>query len=65
MLPPQRVSKSRKRTRRAHHALKPPHYVRCAHCGNAKLPHAACGSCGFVRPGLALKLDPLEGETAE
>lgn len=54
MLPVQRISKSRKRKRRSHHALKPIQYVRCAQCGNAKLPHAACGNCGFVNPKLAV-----------
>ena len=49
MLPVQKHSKSRKRKRRSHQALKPIHYVRCAQCGNAKLPHCACENCGFVR----------------
>ena len=56
MQPVQRVSKSRKRKRRSHHALKPIQYVRCAQCGNAKLPHAACGNCGFVNPKLAVEV---------
>jgi len=33
MLPVQKHSKSRKRKRRAHQALKPIHYVRCPQCG--------------------------------
>ncbi len=61
MQPVQRISKSRKRKRRSHHALDPIHYVRCAQCGNAKLPHAACGNCGFVNPKLSL---PVEQEAA-
>ena len=56
MLPVQKHSKSRKRKRRTHHALKPIHYVRCPQCGNAKLPHAACDNCGFVNPKLSLQL---------
>lgn len=62
MLPVQKISKSRKRKRRSHHALKAPHYVHCAVCSNVKLPHAACGQCGYVRPKLALKMDTLDGE---
>jgi large subunit ribosomal protein L32 len=54
MLPVQRISKSRKRKRRSHHALKPIQYVRCAQCGASKLPHAACGACGFVNPQMAI-----------
>jgi large subunit ribosomal protein L32 len=49
MQPVMKISKSRKRKRRSHHALRPIHYVRCPQCGNAKLPHCACDNCGFVR----------------
>jgi len=57
MLPVQKHSKSRKRKRRTHHALKPIHYVRCPQCGNAKLPHVACDNCGYVNPKLALQIE--------
>lgn len=60
MQPVQKISKTRKRKRRSHHALKPIHYVRCAQCGNTKLPHVACDNCGYVNPQLAL---PQEQET--
>jgi large subunit ribosomal protein L32 len=59
MLPAQRTSKSRKRSRRSHHALEAAHYVRCRNCGSAKLPHVACGNCGFVNPKLSLNLEAL------
>ena len=62
MQPVGKTSKARKRKRRAHHALKPTHYVRCPQCGNAKLPHVACDTCGFVNPKLAL---PIEQETEQ
>jgi large subunit ribosomal protein L32 len=57
MLPVQKHSKARKRKRRAHLALRPIHYVRCAQCGSAKLPHAACDNCGYVNPKLALQVE--------
>ena len=41
MLPVQKHSKSRKRKRRTHHALKPIHYVRCPQCGNAGFAEAS------------------------
>ena len=60
MQPVQRISKSRKRKRRSHHALTPIHYVRCPQCGNAKLPHCACDNCGYVNPKLALQVQTDE-----
>jgi large subunit ribosomal protein L32 len=57
MQPVQRISKSRKRQRRSHHALKPIHYVRCPQCSSSKLPHCACDNCGYVNPKLALAVE--------
>jgi large subunit ribosomal protein L32 len=34
--------------------LTPVNYTDCPRCNQAKLPHAACENCGFVRPGLSL-----------
>jgi large subunit ribosomal protein L32 len=60
MQPQQKISKSRKRKRRAHHALSPIHYVKCPQCGTARLPHVACDNCGFVSPKLAVKVADTE-----
>ena len=69
MLPVQKHSKSRKRKRRSHQALKPIHYVRCPQCGNAKLPHAACDNCGADVPLRGLThvehTGVLEGDDAD
>ncbi|HNQ21974.1 MAG TPA: 50S ribosomal protein L32 [Phycisphaerae bacterium] len=54
MLPVGKVSKCRKRTRRAHHALRPVNLSPCPHCGKPKLPHAACRVCGYVSAKLML-----------
>lgn len=56
MLPKKKTSKTRTRTRRAHHARRPTAFVDCPRCNQAKLPHAACDNCGYVRPGLSLDL---------
>lgn len=56
MVPPFRCSPGRTRRRRAHQALKSTHTTLCPNCGAAKRSHTACSSCGFVRPGLQLKL---------
>ncbi|MHC4740043.1 MAG: 50S ribosomal protein L32 [Planctomycetota bacterium] len=56
MLPDKKTSKTRTRTRRSHHRLKAVNYSVCEKCDQAKLPHAACGNCGYVNPKITLKL---------
>jgi len=56
MLPCQRKSRSQSKMGRAHKGATAYQAVRCPNCGSAKRPHAACGSCGYVRPGLKLAL---------
>lgn len=56
MLPTQKLSRARTRCRRSHHAKTPVAYVDCTRCNSPKLPHTACENCGFVRPGLSLKI---------
>ncbi len=60
MLPTKKTSKSRTRTRRAHHALKGTNYSTCPKCGQAKLPHAACEKCGYLNPKITLKVAEQE-----
>ena len=57
MQPSQKSSRSRTRMRRAHKHLTPVNLAECPRCNQAKLPHAACDNCGYVRPGLSLKID--------
>lgn len=57
MLPKQKQSKGRTRRRRSHHARVVTNYAECPKCNNPKLPHAACGNCGYVRPGLSIQLE--------
>ena len=54
MVPVKKTSKCCKRKRRSHHALRRPNLVCCPKCSKMKLPHAACGNCGYVSPKLAL-----------
>ena len=56
MHPTHKISKTRKRKRRSHHALRAAHVVVCPNCASDKLPHRACGNCGYVRPGLTVQL---------
>ena len=60
MLPVKKTSKSRTRTRRAHHALRPVTLATCPQCGKPKLPHAACESCGYVSAKLVLPVAEKE-----
>ena len=61
MLPFKKTSKCCKRTRRSHHALTSASLAVCPKCGKTKLPHAACGNCGYVSGKLAL---PVGEETS-
>jgi large subunit ribosomal protein L32 len=47
--PKRRHSKARRDKRRAHDALATPTLSSCPNCGEAKLPHRACPSCGQYR----------------
>ena len=57
MLPSQKLSRSRTRARRSHHAVRPLNLVDCPRCNMRKLPHVACSNCGYVRPGLSLEIE--------
>jgi large subunit ribosomal protein L32 len=48
-LPKKKVSRGRRDRRRAHHALKSRNLVQCSNCGEPRLPHHVCMSCGFYQ----------------
>jgi large subunit ribosomal protein L32 len=45
--PKRRHSKARRDRRRAHDALAQPATSICSNCGEVKMPHRACGHCGY------------------
>lgn len=45
-VPRNRLSNSRKNTKRAHHASKPKNIFACPNCGHLKLSHVVCTGCG-------------------
>ncbi|MBX7146739.1 MAG: 50S ribosomal protein L32 [Alphaproteobacteria bacterium] len=45
-VPKKKTSKSRRNMRRAHHALSPIQSKECPQCGELRLPHHVCKSCG-------------------
>jgi len=57
MLPTQKLSRARTRCRRAHQAKTAVNVASCPNCNQPRLPHAACTNCGYVRPGLKLKME--------
>jgi len=48
-LPKRKISKGRRDRRRAHDALKANNLVQCSNCGEMRLPHTVCPSCGFYQ----------------
>ncbi len=48
-VPKRRTSVSKKNKRRSHHALTAPAFVACPQCGEPRLRHRACASCGTYR----------------
>lgn len=46
-VPKRKTSKSRRDSRRAHHALRAPVLSECPQCHKAKLPHRVCRECGY------------------
>jgi large subunit ribosomal protein L32 len=45
-VPKKKVSPSRRKMRRSHHALTASAYVECSNCGELKRPHHLCEACG-------------------
>ena len=54
-VPRNRLSNSRKNTKRSHHAKKPKSFSSCSNCKNAVLPHTICQSCGYYGGQLVMK----------
>ncbi len=48
-LPKQRISRHRQGNRRAHIKIKVPSLVPCRNCGEIKVAHHVCPSCGVYR----------------
>ncbi|MDP8262586.1 MAG: 50S ribosomal protein L32 [Candidatus Ancaeobacter aquaticus] len=46
-VPKRRQSNTRGRKRRTHYKMEAPGISTCSHCGQTKLPHHVCNSCGY------------------
>jgi large subunit ribosomal protein L32 len=56
-VPKRKTTPSRRNMRRSHHALTAKNHIECPNCGEAKLPHHVCGSCGHY-DGRAVSTTP-------
>ncbi len=48
-VPKRKTSKSRRDKRRTHKKIQAPNLSTCEQCGEAKLPHHTCPSCGTYK----------------
>ncbi len=55
-VPKRKKSKSKRNMRRAHQKATPPNPSNCPQCGEAKLPHHACPSCGAYKGRTVLRI---------
>ena len=54
-VPKRKTSPSKRNMRRSHDALKPTGYQECPNCGELRLPHNLCQSCGHYKGREILK----------
>ncbi|TDI58775.1 MAG: 50S ribosomal protein L32 [Alphaproteobacteria bacterium] len=48
-VPKSKITRSKRNMRRAHDALVASNLGECPNCGEPKLPHHVCGSCGYYK----------------
>jgi large subunit ribosomal protein L32 len=58
-VPKKRTSKQRKRKRRTHHKAAVANTVPCSNCGDPKLPHRVCPTCGTYKGEQVIEIDEL------
>ena len=51
-VPKKKTSRMKRGMRRAHKRAVAPTVVHCSRCGEPRVPHHACPSCGFYRQGV-------------
>lgn len=57
-VPKRKTSPSRRNMRRSHHALTVTASQDCPNCGELKLPHNLCPSCGFYKDRAVVEMQP-------
>jgi large subunit ribosomal protein L32 len=61
-VPKKKISKTRRDTRRAHHAITAMPYLECKNCGELKRPHTICSHCGYYREDMPVLADTASAE---
>lgn len=56
-VPKKRTSKQRKRKRRTHFKAEAVAVHTCQKCGDTKIPHRVCPSCGYYKGEPVLEID--------
>ena len=56
-VPKRRVSKQRKRKRRTHFKAEAVNTQNCPRCGDPKLPHRVCPTCGYYRDEAVIEVE--------
>jgi large subunit ribosomal protein L32 len=56
-VPKRKKSKSKRDKRRTHQKIAAPSLVSCPQCGEARLPHHACPSCGTYKGRTVIETD--------
>jgi len=56
-VPKRKTSKSKRDKRRTHQKLTAPSTTSCPQCGEARLPHHACPSCGSYKGRTVIEKD--------
>jgi len=59
-VPKQRRTKSSKKKRASHFALKGANMTKCSRCDKPVLPHRACSACGYYRGRQVLAVEAKE-----
>lgn len=58
-VPKKKVSKQRKRKRRTHYKAAAPALTPCPNCGDPKLPHRVCPTCGTYRGEQVVEVEEI------
>ncbi|MEE8552295.1 MAG: 50S ribosomal protein L32 [Desulfobacterales bacterium] len=56
-VPKRKTSKSKRNKRRTHQKVAIPNLTRCPQCGEARLPHHACPSCGTYKGRTVIEIE--------